>query len=560
MLRYSIDEKCRFSICFTVFPVFRALNISNGPKFTRTVSVSEAKKMENQLVLVLDFGGQYKELIARRVRECKVLSQIKPGNLPLEEIRALSPIGIILTGGPDSVYRDGAPRCNPALFDLGIPILGICYGIQLMAFSTGGTVSPCSVSEYGRTAVTVNTDSPIFSGLTAQQIGLMSHTDQISVLPEGFVSIAQTENCPNAAIWNPEKRLFGTQFHPEVENTPNGTQMIRNFLYQVCGARGDYDMRDVEQRLLAQIRAQVGKEHVILGLSGGVDSSVCAALLAKAIPGQLHAIFVDHGLMRKNEGDEVEAAFANRDLDFIRVNAEDRFLTKLAGVTEPERKRKIIGEEFIRVFEDQAKRLKEQYGRIRFLAQGTIYPDVIESGANNSANIKSHHNVGGLPKNMEFTDLVEPLRGLFKDEVRALGRQLKLPKAFIERQPFPGPGLAVRVIGELTRERLDVLREADAIFREEVRRYRGRKPDQYFAVLTDTKSVGVVGDFRAYSNVVALRAIRTTDFMTGVYVPFSHAFLSRVATRIVNEVKIGGGVSRVVYDITGKPPATIEWE
>ena len=516
--------------------------------------------MKNQLVLVLDFGGQYKELIARRVRECRVFSQIRRGDLPIEEIRALAPIGIILTGGPDSVYREGAPHCDPALFELGIPILGICYGVQLMAYSTGGTVSPCTVSEYGRTELTVDPSIPIFAGLAPQQIGLMSHTDQISRLPEGFFSIGRTANCPNAAIWNPGKRLFGTQFHPEVENTPNGTKMIRNFLYRVCGAAGDYDIRDVEQRLVREIRSQVGQEHVILGLSGGVDSSVCAALLAKAVPGQLHAIFVDHGLMRKNEGNEVEAAFQNRDLDFIRVNAEDRFLTKLSGITEPEQKRRIIGEEFIRVFEDEAKRLKERYGRIRFLAQGTIYPDVIESGANNSANIKSHHNVGGLPKNMEFTDLVEPLRGLFKDEVRALGRQLGLPRAFIERQPFPGPGLAVRVIGELTKERLDLLREADAIFREEVKRYRGRKPDQYFAVLTDTKSVGVVGDFRSYSSVIALRAIRTTDFMTGVYVPFSHAFLSRVAARIVNEVKIGGGVSRVVYDITGKPPATIEWE
>ena len=515
--------------------------------------------MGNQLILVLDFGGQYKELIARRVRECNVLSQIKPGNLPLEEIRALNPIGIILTGGPDSVYRDGAPRCNPALFELGIPVLGICYGIQLMAYSLGGTVTPCAVSEYGRTPMIAEPTAPLFTGLASEQIGLMSHTDQISTLPDGFVSIAHTDHCPNAAIWNAEKRLFGTQFHPEVENTPNGTQMIHNFLYLVCGAQGDYNMRDVEQRLLEQIRSQVGKEHVVLGLSGGVDSSVCAALLAKAIPGQLHAIFVD-GLMRKNEGDAVEAAFQNRELDFIRVDAADRFLSKLAGITDPEQKRKIIGTEFVRIFEDEAKVLKQRYGKISFLAQGTIYPDVIESGANNSANIKSHHNVGGLPKDMEFTGLVEPLRGLFKDEVRALGRQLKLPKALINRQPFPGPGVAVRIIGELTKEKLEILREADAIFREEVKKYRGRKPDQYFAVLTDTKSVGVVGDFRAYSNVVALRAIYTTDFMTGVYVPFPHSFLSRVATRIVNEVKIGSGVSRVVYDITGKPPATIEWE
>ena len=508
--------------------------------------------MAYQTVIVLDFGGQYKELIARRVRECGVYSVIIPGDAPLERIQAMEPIGIILTGGPDSVYRDGAPRCDPKLFDLGIPILGICYGLQLMVYSTGGTVSPCDVSEYGRTKVTVDPDCVLFRGLAPEQIGLMSHTDQVSALPEGFRCCAHTKTCPNAAIRNDARRLYGRQPHPGVEDPPKGKEMIRSSLYEVCGAAGDYDMRDYETVMIEQIRRQVGDEHVILALSGGVDSSVCAALLAKAIPGQLHCIFVDHGLMRKNEGDEVEAAFADRDLDFIRVNAEERFLKKLAGVTDPERKRKIIGEEFIRVFEAEARKL----GEIRFLAQGTIYPDVIESGAYNSATIKSHHNVGGLPKDMCFTDLVEPLRGLFKDEVRALGRQLNLSKAFVERQPFPGPGLAVRVIGEITKEKLDLLREADAIFREEMARSRC-KADQYFAVLTDTRSVGVIGDFRTYGYTVALRAVKTTDFMTCEYAPLSHKLLGRVAARIPNEVH---GISRVVYDITGKPPATIEWE
>ena len=508
--------------------------------------------MAYQTVIVLDFGGQYKELIARRVRECGVYSVILPGDTPLERIQGMNPIGIILTGGPDSVYREGAPRCNRALFELGVPILGICYGLQLMVYSTGGTVSPCDVSEYGRTEMTVDPGCVLFRGLASAQIGLMSHTDQVSVLPEGFRCAGSTGHCPNAAIANDERRLYGVQFHPEVENTPNGATMIHNFLYEVCMAAGDYDMRDYEAVMIEQIRKQVGKEHVILGLSGGVDSSVCAALLAKAIPGQLHCIFVDHGLMRKNEGDEVEAAFSGRDLDFIRVNAEAHFLQKLKGVTDPERKRKIIGEEFVRMFEAESAKL----GDVKFLAQGTIYPDVIESGAWNSATIKSHHNVGGLPDDIRFTGLVEPLRGLFKDEVRALGRQLGLPKAFVERQPFPGPGLAVRVIGEITKEKLDMLRDADAIFREEMARS-GAVADQYFAVLTDTRSVGVIGDFRTYGYTVALRAVRTTDFMTCTPADLGFELLCRVAGRIPNEVK---GVSRVVYDVTGKPPGTIEWE
>ena len=450
--------------------------------------------MAAQTVLILDFGGQYKELIARRVRECGVYSIVKPGDISLDKIREIDPIGIILTGGPNSVYKKESPHCDKAIFDMGIPVLGICYGMQLLSWSLGGEVAPCSSSEYGKTKMQVNTDSLLFAGLDPIQIGLMSHTDQVTKLPVGFKSIAHTVSCENAAIENAGKKLYGFQFHPEVESTPNGTAMIRSFLYSVCGAKGDYDLNNLEQQLIADVKKQVGDAHVLLALSGGVDSSVCAALLSKALPGQLHCIFVDHGLMRKDEGNQVEAAFKNRDLDFIRVNAQDRFLKALAGVTDPEQKRKIIGTEFVRVFEDESKKLPT----VKFLAQGTIYPDVIESGGSKAATIKSHHNVGGLPKNMKFEGIVEPLRSLFKDEVRALGRQLGLPRKFVERQPFPGPGLAVRIMGEITPEKLEILREADAIFREEAARHR-IKADQYFAVLTDTRSVGVVGDFRTYN-------------------------------------------------------------
>ena len=507
--------------------------------------------MAAQTVLILDFGGQYKELIARRVRECGVYSVVKPGDISLDKIREIDPIGIILTGGPNSVYKKESPHCDKAMFDMGIPVLGICYGMQLLSWSLGGEVAPCSSSEYGKTKMQVNTDSLLFAGLDPIQIGLMSHTDQVTKLPVGFKSIAHTVSCENAAIENAAKKLYGFQFHPEVESTPNGTAMIRSFLYSVCGAKGDYDLKNLEQQLISDVKKQVGDAHVLLALSGGVDSSVCAALLSKALPGQLHCIFVDHGLMRKDEGNQVEAAFKNRDLDFIRVNAQDRFLKALAGVTDPEQKRKIIGAEFVRVFEDESKKLPN----VKFLAQGTIYPDVIESGGSKAATIKSHHNVGGLPKNMKFEGIVEPLRSLFKDEVRALGRQLGLPRKFVERQPFPGPGLAVRIMGEITPEKLEILREADAIFREEAARHR-IKADQYFAVLTDTRSVGVVGDFRTYNYAIALRAVRTSDFMTCEYAPISHKVLGTVSSRIVNEVK---GAGRVVYDITGKPPATIEW-
>ena len=507
--------------------------------------------MTSQTILILDFGGQYKELIARRVRECGVYSVVRSGDITPEEIRKIAPIGIILTGGPNSVYKKDSPHCDREIFHMGIPVLGICYGTQLLAWTMGGEVSPCSTSEYGKTKMTVDTDCPLFDGLDAEQMGLMSHTDQITRLPEGFIAAAKTADCPNASIMNREKKLYGVQFHPEVESTPNGTKMIHNFLYRVCGAAGDYNLKDLEQQLIAGVREQVGDAHVLLGLSGGVDSSVCAALLSKAIPGQLHCIFVDHGLMRKDEGDEVEEAFKNRDLHFVRVNAEDRFLKALEGVTDPEQKRKIIGAEFVKVFEAEARKLPN----VRYLAQGTIYPDVIESGGSKAATIKSHHNVGGLPDDMEFDGVVEPLRSLFKDEVRALGRQLGLPKKFVDRQPFPGPGLGVRVMGEITRGKLNILREADAIFRYEIQRRR-IKADQYFAVLTETRSVGVVGDFRTYDYTVALRAVKTSDFMTCEYAPISHKTLGAVSSRIVNEVK---GVGRVVYDITGKPPATIEW-
>ena len=508
--------------------------------------------MNSEVVLILDFGGQYKELIARRVRECGVYSVIKPYKTSLEEIRKINPIGMILTGGPNSVYAPESPLCSKELFSMGIPVLGICYGMQLMNYLLGGTVNPCEKSEYGRIPVTIDRPSVLFEGLSPEQVALMSHTDQVSVLPEGFESLAHTATCPNAAVANPAKGLYGFQFHPEVENTVHGMEMLKNFLFGVCHARGDYTMDDYIDTQVAAVREKVGKDKVLLALSGGVDSSVCAALLSKAIPNQLVCIFVDHGFMRKNEGDEIERIFTKKDVEFVRVNAADRFLEKLRGVSEPEQKRKIIGKEFVEVFQEQAKRFSD----VKYLAQGTIYPDVIESGTDSSATIKSHHNVGGLPKNMDFKGLVEPLNGLFKDEVRRVGKMLGLPNYLINRQPFPGPGLAIRIIGELTREKLDLLREADAIVREENGKSRS-KVNQYFAVLTNVRSVGVMGDDRTYDYTVALRAVTTNDFMTCEYAKLPHSLLSKIASRITNEVK---GVNRVVYDITSKPPATIEWE
>ncbi len=507
---------------------------------------------KNQTVVVLDFGGQYKELIARRVRECAVHSQILAGDTPIQKLKEIAPIGIILTGGPHSVYKAASPHTVKELFELGVPILGICYGMQLMAYTLGGEVKPCGVSEYGTIAATY--DDPkcaLFDGLKCETTTLMSHTDFVARVPDGFRSVAHTADCPTAAMCDESRKLYAVQFHPEVERTAEGTKLLRNFLYKVCGAAGDYNIDDVIERQIKAIREQVGDRQVVLGLSGGVDSSVCAAILEKAIPGQLTCIFVDHGMMRKNEGDEIERAFKGKSLNFVRVDAEKRFLSKLAGVTEPERKRKIIGEEFVRVFEEESAKFAGS-----FLAQGTIYPDVVESGLTTGAVIKSHHNVGGLPKDTKFIGLVEPLRYLFKDEVRALGRKLGLDETLVSRQPFPGPGLAVRCIGEVTKERLDILRDADYIYREELAKA-GLCYDQFFAVLTDMRTVGVMGDGRTYNYVLGLRAVITSDFMTCEYAHIPYPTLDAISSRIVNEVK---GVSRVVYDITGKPPATIEWE
>ncbi|MDE7262702.1 MAG: glutamine-hydrolyzing GMP synthase [Oscillospiraceae bacterium] len=511
--------------------------------------------MSHQIVIVLDFGGQYNQLIARRVRECGVYCEVKPYTTPLEELKKLNPIGFIFTGGPNSVYLEESPHVDPEIFRLGVPVLGICYGCQLMAHTLGGRVTAAqedSAREYGRTETFYDTACPLFKGLPAQGVSWMSHGDYMEKVPEGFELVAHSKACPNVAIADVKRGFYGVQYHPEVNHTANGVKMIRNFLYEVCGAKGDWTMDDYKRTAVDAIREKVGGGKVLLALSGGVDSSVCAALLAEAVGEQLTCVFVDHGLMRKNEGDEVEAAFQPWAMNFIRVDAEERFLSRLAGVTEPEQKRKIIGEEFIRVFEEEAKKI----GAVDFLAQGTIYPDVIESGAGNAAVIKSHHNVGGLPDYVDFKEIIEPLRLLFKDEVRQLGRELGLPEYLVSRQPFPGPGLAIRVIGDLTKDKLDLLRQADAIFREEVEQA-GVQGDQYFAVLTNLRSVGVQGDGRTYDYTVALRSVNTSDFMTADWTQIPYSVLDRVSVRIVNEVP---HVNRILFDITSKPPATIEWE
>ena len=513
--------------------------------------------MNHELVLVLDFGGQYNQLIARRVRECGVYCEVKPYTTPLAELKAMNPIGIIFTGGPNSVYLDTSPQVDPEIFTWGVPILGICYGCQLMAHNLGGLVTPAqedTAREYGKTVTYYDTSCRLFQDLPEQGISWMSHGDYMAKVPDGFALVGHTDMCPNAAIADEVRDFYGVQYHPEVNHTENGLGMIRNFLYAVCHAKGDWTMGDYCRTAIASIREKVGDGKVLLALSGGVDSSVAAALLAEAVGSQLTCVFVDHGLMRLNEGDEVEQAFSKWDIQFIRVDAEARFLGKLDGVDDPESKRKIIGEEFIRVFEEESKKI----GAVDFLAQGTIYPDVIESGAGDAAVIKSHHNVGGLPDFVDFKEILEPLRMLFKDEVRQLGRELGLPEYLVSRQPFPGPGLAIRIIGCITKEKADTLRLADYIFRDEIAKAgEDKNLNQYFAVLTNTRSVGVMGDGRTYDYTLALRAVTTADFMTADWARIPYDVLDKISVRIVNEVP---GINRICYDITSKPPATIEWE
>ncbi len=514
--------------------------------------------MDREMVIVIDFGGQYNQLVARRVRECNVYCEIYSYKTDIEKIKAMNPKGIILTGGPNSCYEPGAPSCTDELFNLGIPVLGLCYGAQLMMHVLGGKVEKAPVREYGKTEVMVETSSPLFTDVTPNTICWMSHFDYISKVAPGFDICAHTADCPVAAAENRDKNLYAIQFHPEVLHTQEGTKMLSNFVRGVCGCSGDWKMDAFVENTIKEIRAKVGNGKVLLALSGGVDSSVAAGLLSRAIGKQLTCVFVDHGLLRKNEGDEVEQVFGPNgqfDLNFIRVNAQERYYSKLAGVTEPERKRKIIGEEFIRVFEEEAKII----GAVDFLAQGTIYPDVVESGlGGESAVIKSHHNVGGLPDYVDFKEIIEPLRNLFKDEVRKAGLELGIPEKLVFRQPFPGPGLGIRIIGEVTAEKVRIVQDADYIYREEIAKAGlDRSIGQYFAALTNMRSVGVMGDERTYDYAVALRAVNTVDFMTAEAAEIPFDVLQTVMSRIINEVR---GVNRVFYDLTSKPPGTIEFE